>query len=498
MTFNLGSSQSYTSNGSISGGGGITKSGSGHLYLWGSNNYSGGTTVSGGILEGNTTSLQGTITNNAEVRFNQSGNGTYSGTMGGNGLLRKQGSGQVTFSAANTYTGQTVVEAGTLILNSSANSKGNATINSGATLQMGTANAFNTSSDVTANGTFNLNGNSQHIGDLTGSGAVSLGSGTLTLGTSTNATFSGTVSGTGGVTKEGSGTAILSNSANSYLGLTTVNTGVLELAGANLGSATINNTATLKMLNVNVYNSVNSDINNDSIFNLDSLNQTIGDLTGTDASAVVQLGSATLTLGHNSTVSYAGTITGPGNIVKNNSGTQTLSNSSNSYTGTTTVNAGTLNLFGTNLGHLVVTGGTLNFTGTSTGNVTVSGGTLNILSANILTVPGTLTVNNPGTFALNGNNQSVAELTGSGSITLGGATLTIGVGATGTYTWSGDISGGGAVVKSGTGTSIFSGANTYNGGTDVASGILRMGAINSLPLSLAVNVDATLDLAGYN
>ena len=50
----------------------------------------GGTTVSGGILQGTTTSLQGNILNNAAVVFNQAGSGTYAGTMSGSGGLTNQ------------------------------------------------------------------------------------------------------------------------------------------------------------------------------------------------------------------------------------------------------------------------------------------------------------------------------------------------------------------------------------------------------------------------
>ena len=60
------SATTTTFSGSLNGtGGSLIKTGPGTLILTGSNGYTGGTTVSGGVLQGNTTSLQGNITDNA-------------------------------------------------------------------------------------------------------------------------------------------------------------------------------------------------------------------------------------------------------------------------------------------------------------------------------------------------------------------------------------------------------------------------------------------------
>ena len=111
----------------------LVKEGSGTLTLSGANTYSGGTTVSAGSLVGTTTSLQGAITNNAAVTFDQSTAGTYAGVMSGNGSLTKLGGGAVTLTGANTYSGGTTVSAGTLLVNGSlANSA--VTVGNGGTL----------------------------------------------------------------------------------------------------------------------------------------------------------------------------------------------------------------------------------------------------------------------------------------------------------------------------------------------------------------------------
>ena len=62
--------------GVISGTGGLIKIGTGTMTLTGTNTYSGGTLVSAGMLQGNALSLQGQITNNAAVVFNQTNIGT--------------------------------------------------------------------------------------------------------------------------------------------------------------------------------------------------------------------------------------------------------------------------------------------------------------------------------------------------------------------------------------------------------------------------------------
>ena len=83
----------------MSGTGSLTKSGAGTLILTGANSYAGGTTVSGGTLQGTTTSLQGNIPNNADVTFDQATTGTYAGIMSGTGGLTKSGAGTLTLAA---------------------------------------------------------------------------------------------------------------------------------------------------------------------------------------------------------------------------------------------------------------------------------------------------------------------------------------------------------------------------------------------------------------
>ena len=78
--------------------GALHKIGADTLELTGPNTYSGGTVVTAGTLLGNATSLQGNILNNATLTFNQPSSGTYSSSITGSGSLNKSGSGSLEFT----------------------------------------------------------------------------------------------------------------------------------------------------------------------------------------------------------------------------------------------------------------------------------------------------------------------------------------------------------------------------------------------------------------
>ena len=108
-----------TFSGTISGTGSITKQGTGTLTLTGGNTYSGGTTISSGILKGSTTSLQGNVVNNGMLTFDQSNDGTFGGVISGSGSVAKSGSGSLILTGRNTYSGGTTLSAGILRVNGS-------------------------------------------------------------------------------------------------------------------------------------------------------------------------------------------------------------------------------------------------------------------------------------------------------------------------------------------------------------------------------------------
>jgi autotransporter-associated beta strand protein len=188
-------STTTTLSGNLSGGGSITQT-SGLMILTGINSYTGGTVVTGGVLQGNTNSLQGNILNDASVVFDQNFTGTYAGVMSGTGSLTKQNIGTLILTGANTYSGGTIVSAGVL--------QGNSTSVQG--------NILNNASVV-----FDQN---------------------------INGAYTGVMSGTGTVIKQGTGVLALTNN-NLYTGLTTVNAGTLLVDGSLADSVTVNSGGTL-------------------------------------------------------------------------------------------------------------------------------------------------------------------------------------------------------------------------------------------------------------
>ena len=358
--------------------------------------------VSGPVFTGGTMQFAGAnITSSLAItlmsqggNFDTDGNhATLSGTISGPGGLTKIGLGTLTLSGSGTYAGPTAVNVGTL--------------------QAGAANVFspNSAYTVASGATLDLNGFSQSIGSLAGRGSVTLGSGTLTTGNDgTSTTFSGSISGTGGLTKIGLGRLTLSGSG-AYSGPTGVNIGTLQAGAANVFSP----------------NSAYA-VASGATLDLNGFSQSIGSLAGRGS---VTLGSGTLTAGNDGTsTTFSGGISGTGGLTKIGAGTLILTGT-NSYGGATTINGGTLEVDGSinNSSSVSVNAG-----GMLTGTGIVDPLTVTVASAGILapgngtpgssiTIAGNLAFQSGAIYQVQVNPSTASFANVTGTATLGGATV---------------------------------------------------------------------------
>ncbi|KZF64172.1 AIDA autotransporter [Salmonella enterica subsp. enterica serovar Tennessee] len=135
----------------LSGTGSLVKTGTGELTLSGDNNYSGGTTITGGTLTADHADSLGTgdIANSGVL---QVGEGELENTLSGSGSLVKTGTGELTLSGDNnTYFGDTTIAGGTLIA-ANVNALGSGNIDNSGTLMLDANGAFKLANVTTHSG----------------------------------------------------------------------------------------------------------------------------------------------------------------------------------------------------------------------------------------------------------------------------------------------------------------------------------------------------------
>ncbi|ELQ3858879.1 fibronectin-binding autotransporter adhesin ShdA [Salmonella enterica] len=134
----------------VTGGGQIVKSGSDELIVTGDNNYSGGTTISGGTLTADHADSLGSgdIDNSGVL---QVGEGELENTLSGSGSLVKTGTGELTLSGDNSYSGATTITDGTLIA-ANVNALGSGNIDNSGTLMLDAEGEFNLANVTTQSG----------------------------------------------------------------------------------------------------------------------------------------------------------------------------------------------------------------------------------------------------------------------------------------------------------------------------------------------------------
>jgi autotransporter-associated beta strand protein len=429
---------------------------------------------------------------------------TIGSVIAGTSGLTKAGAGSLFLTAANTYTGTTVVDAGTvtisgtnavttgvlvnggtLVLNAGNAYTGTSVIQSGGTLVAGIAGAMGNSSALTVDGTLNLKATTG--GDITygGMGTV-LGSGSINVDllsagvADTNITstriLNGNYSGFTGILNVGPSTGLSG--------------GKIQFNGLDNPALTVNVEP-----NATVYVSTPVTKTASIILNGGDTGETLGQLrmegNGNWAGPVTLAGAVS---GTNDAFvgsqAGAGTISG---IISESGGSRALTKGgaanlivtgANTFTGGVQVLAGALSVPAINntgiagpLGTggtisigIAGSGGSLNYTGTgettdrvinlagTTGGATLtqSGASGNLLFTSDPTVTGVGTK----TLTLNGSTAATAEFAGQ-IIDNSGADLTL-------------------VAKNGSGSWTLSGNNLYTGGTNVTGGVLILGSANAL------------------
>ena len=178
------------------------------------------------------------------------------------------------------------------------------------------------------------------------------------------------------------------------------------------------------------------------------------------------------------TLTVSGNISGSKSLQLTDAGTLVLAGA-NSYTGTTTVNAGTLSLTGSINGSNITVNNSAVFSQLTSGSIAGSGATFTHNST------GTSTLAGPNTFTgATTVNAGTLSLTG----TINGSSITINNGAAFSESSTGVITGGGTFTHSSTGTSTLAGPNTYTGATTVNAGTLNLtGSLSGTSITVNFN-----------
>ena len=455
-----GNNANTTYSGPLTDSGNLIKVGTGTLTLTGTNTYSGTTTITNGSLQlgnggaggalspGSTVALNGNLTvnrNNTTVQ----GVDFSSSPITGTGSFTQAGTGTTILNVANSYSGATFVNAGTLVIGSAQIGAGAITVADGAKLRVSVSGVSQLSPGTLTLGTggatsLEFDGlNSTTIAPIN-AGTVSVG-GTVTINITSGTFASGnnyplihwTTSGPADASSFALGvspglTATLSVSGSTlYLNVSAVSDIWTGSLSGNWDTSTANWTGHASIF-----------ANGDAVLFDDSAVNTF-----VTVNAAVQPGNTLL----NNSAAFPYTITssagnnigGSGGLTKNNSGSVTLSGGANTYTGATTVNAGTLSV------GALANGGSPSDIGAASGtpnNLVLNGSTLQYTGATAGTDRG----------ATLGASGATVEIDSSGII----------------LTDSGVIAGSGSLTKTGLGTLALSGANTFSGGVTVSAGEL--------------------------
>ncbi len=339
-------------------------------------------------------------------------NGQISGSVG---ITKSEGTWALVLTGANTYTGDTVINAGTISIGA----------DSALGAVPGSVNATSLTLDggtLTTTSSFTLNANR---GLTLGAGA-----GTVSVASGTTLTYNGIIAGSStadALIKTGAGTLVLGG-LNTYQGATTINAGIVSIS-ADSGLGTIPAVVTAASVTLD-----GGTLASTATF---TLNSKRGITLGT--------GAGTISVGTGSTLTYNGIIAGPStsdSLIKTGAGTLTLGGN-DTYLGNTTINAGTLAItdrraLGAGGGTLTINGATANLTLGYNDNannalfngITIQDGSITrTASANlrsgILDSSKTLTVTGNATLLDQGGDSTGGYFAVDGLVTVQSGTLTL-------------------------------------------------------------------------
>jgi len=438
---------------SISGGGTLVKTGTGTMVLVNGNTYGALAMSAGGLIDVQGGLLQASTNYHGNMSGNQASINVASGATFACGELSLS---LDALTGAGTFTGGYGASAMTEtigVANGSGTFTGVVNLTSVVTLLkvgtgtqvLGGSNTYTGPTTVYA-GTLQI-GAGGTTGSLSASSSISGWAGAmLAFNRSDSVTLSNAISGGIGFQQSGGGLLTLTGS-NSFSGPTTVNSGTLQLGNGSTGSVSPSSAVSVMPGATLVVNLKNSSFANSVS------NGGVVAVTGTNANTI------------------SGVINGSGGFTQMSTGLTAITGS-NSYTGATTIGSGTLQL------------GNANAVGSASGSLRMNGGTLDLHG------------NSASVGALSGSAGALITNTVSGTAALGSTV------ATGTATYAGRIANGTGVValnKSGAGTLILSGSNSYGGGTTVNGGTLNVNADQALGASSAsvtINDGATLQTSG--
>jgi autotransporter-associated beta strand protein len=442
-----------TFSGVISGTGGFTLAGAADfndfLSLSGSNTYTGDTTLTGATLslgaDNVISSSSNLVISGGRLSASNRNQTFHSLTMNSGAILRDGGT--LAFSNGAAFNGGSVTirNNGGVISSTGTTTLGNVTFTYNASTSGFNALLLGGNVVVTSGASALF-----EMGPAGGQGFIKLGDTNRVFDVGADAQFNinwtitSNTPASGSLTKNGSGTLTL-NANNPYSGGTTINAGTLVLGHAtdtlaNAGAVTMNG-GTLSLGS-----------NNDTI---GALTLTGGSITGT--TGVLTASSLTLQNGTVSTI-----LGGSASINKTTAGTVTLS-AANTFSGGITLGGGTLVLGNANAagsGVITQTSGSSVLSIDTGGMISNTMIVSNVLARQSTTLNGSITVNNATFDVENGD------------------TLTI----------SGVVSGSGGVTKTGNGTLILSGSNSYNGSIVVNAGTLNANSTNALGSNNTVQV----------